>query len=244
MIEIVAHRGWSGKAPENTIAAFELALADSAIDMIEFDVHVTKDGVPVVIHDSTLERTTNGKGTIKEHTFEQLRQLDAGTWFSPEFKGERIPSLEEVLLLSKGRCRLAVELKTMANNYEGIEEKVIELVRRHGMEEQVVLSSFDHDSMKKANEIDPSIATALIFFGKPTLILEQLQYTGATSFSIHHAFVSPVLINEMTDKGIRVGVWTVDDPVLLQHIVDVYPNVRITTNHPDRVIPLKKIIYK
>lgn len=240
MIKIVSHRGWSGKAPENTLAAIKLALAESAIDMIEFDVHLSKDGVPVVIHDHTLERTTNGKGVVHQHTFEELRQLDAGSWFASEFKGEQIPSLEEVLKLAKGRCKLAVELKTKANNYEGIEEKVIQMVHQHGMGDQVVLSSFDHDSMKKANEVDSSIATSLIFSGKPTLIWEQLHYTGATSFSINHNFASPAFINEMLDKGIDVGVWTVDDPETLQRIAVAHPNVRITTNHPDRLLAVIK----
>ncbi|NHN34103.1 glycerophosphodiester phosphodiesterase [Paenibacillus agricola] len=240
MIKIVAHRGWSGKAPENTLAAIELALAESAIDMIEFDVHLSKDGVPVVIHDHTLERTTNGKGRVNQHTFDELRQLDAGSWFAPEFKGETIPSLEEVLKLAKGRCKLAVELKTKANNYEGIEQKVIQKVHQYGMGDQVVLSSFDHDSMKQANEVDSSIATSLIFFGKPTLIWEQLQYTGAISFSINHSFSSPAFINEMLDKGIDVGIWTVDDPETLQKIVLAHPNVRITTNHPDRLLTVIK----
>jgi glycerophosphoryl diester phosphodiesterase len=240
MIRIVSHRGWSGKAPENTLAAMELALAEPAIDMIEFDVHLSKDGVPVIIHDHTLDRTTNGKGAVKEHTLEQLRQFDAGAWFSPEFAGERIPTLEEVLQLTKGRCKLAVELKTKAGNYPGIEEIVIQLVRRHGMEEQAVLSSFDHDSMKIAKQVDASIATNLIFHGKPTLIMEQLRYTGASGFSISHNFASPAFVNEMLDQGIDVGLWTVDDPETLQQIVSAHPNVRITTNHPDRLIAVLK----
>ncbi len=230
MITIVAHRGWSGEAPENTIAAFKLALTDPDIAIIELDVHLSKDGVPVVIHDHTLDRTTSGTGPVKAYTLEELRQLDAGSWFAPQFAAELIPTLEEVLQLAKGRCKLHVELKTMGDEYEGIEEEVIAIIHRHGMKETVVLSSFNHDSMKRANEIDPSISTGLIFLGKPTLLMEQLRYTGAASVSMHYAFVTRDLVNEMAEHEIDMGVWTVDDPDILAGIVEEYPDMRITTN--------------
>jgi len=236
MTTIVAHRGCSGEAPENTIAAFKLALAQPEIRNIELDVHLSKDGVPVVIHDHTLDRTTNGTGPVQAHTLEELRQLDAGGWFADEFAGERIPTLDEVLELAKGRCRLHVELKTMGNEYEGLEAKVIDNIRKHGMQDEVVLSSFDHDSMVRANEIDPAIPTALIFLGKPTLLMEQLRYTGATSVSMHYAFVTQTLVEEMAGQDIDLGVWTVDEPELLARIMEQYPHVRITTNYPDRII--------
>lgn len=238
MITIVAHRGWSGEAPENTMAAFKLALTDPDIAFIELDVHLTKDGVPVVIHDHTLDRTTNGSGSIHAHTLEELRQLDAGSWFAPQFAGERIPTLDEVLELVKGRGKLHVELKAIGNEYEGIEEKVIAAIHRQGMKDAVVLSSFDHDSMKRANELDPTIPTALIYLGKATLLIEQLRYTGAKSISIHHAFVTPALVNEMIQNEIDLGVWTVDDPDILASIVEKYPNIRITTNFPDRLLQI------
>jgi glycerophosphoryl diester phosphodiesterase len=236
MITIVAHRGWSGEAPENTIAAFKLAMTEPDIAIIELDVHLSKDGIPVVIHDHTLDRTTSGAGPVKSHTVDELRLLDAGGWFAPSFEGERIPTLEEVLLLAKGRCKLHVELKSMGDEYVGIEEKVIALIQRHGMQEEVVLSSFDHDSMKRANEIDPSIQTGLIFLGKPTLLVEQLRYTGAASVSMHYAFVTPDFVNEMAEHGFDLGVWTVDDSDILARIVEQYPNMRITTNTPDRLL--------
>ena len=236
MITIVAHRGWSGEAPENTMAAFKLALTEPDIAIIELDVHLSKDGVPVVIHDHTLDRTTSGIGRVKDYTLEELRRLDAGSWFAPQFAEERIPTLEEVLELAKGRCMLHVELKTMGDEYEGIEEKVIAVIHRHGMKDEVVLSSFDHDSMKRANEIDPSIRTGLIFMGKPMLLAEQLRYAGATSVSMHYAFVTRDVVNEMAENGIDMGVWTVDDPDILAGIIEQYPDMRITTNYPDRVL--------
>ncbi|MCQ6557517.1 glycerophosphodiester phosphodiesterase [Paenibacillus mendelii] len=238
MTYIVAHRGWSGAAPENTIAAFKLALTEPGIACIEFDVHLSKDGIPVVIHDHTLDRTTNGTGFVQSLTYEELQSLDAGSWFAPQFSNEKIPSLEEVLQLTKGRCKLAVELKKALHMYEGIEQKVIDLILRYDMKDQVVLSSFDHESMKKVNEIDPAFTTGLIFLGKPTLLVEQLQYTGAKSVSIHHAYVTMELMEQMNAHGIDIGVWTVDDPAALAEILHRYPEARITTNYPDRLLKL------
>ena len=173
---------------------------------------------------------------VQAHTLEELRELDAGGKFAPEFAGERIPTLEDVLVLAKGRCKLHVELKMLGNEYAGIEEKVISLVRRHGMQEEVVLSSFNHDSMKRAHELDASIATGLIFLGKPTLLADQLRHTGATSVSMHYAFMTPELAEEMAGLGIDLGVWTVDEPEVLARIIREYPGMRITTNYPDRVL--------
>ncbi|WP_223829673.1 glycerophosphodiester phosphodiesterase [Paenibacillus arenilitoris] len=233
---IVAHRGWSGDAPENTMAAFRLAMTDPGIAIIELDVHLSKDGVPVVMHDHTLDRTSNGTGPIKAYTVEELREFDAGGWFSPGFAGERIPTLEEVLELAKGRIKLHVELKALGDEYPGIEEAVIACIRRQDMEDEVVLSSFNHDSMKKAKELAPSIRTGLIFLGKPTLLAEQLRYTGATSISMHHAFATRALVDEMAEHGIDFGVWTVDDAATLARLAGDYPNLRITTNCPDRLL--------
>lgn len=236
MTVIVAHRGWSGAAPENTMAAFELALKEPAIDYIELDVHLSADGVPVVIHDHTLNRTTSGQGPVREASHAELARLDAGSWYAPEFAGERIPTLAEVLELCKGRMRLAVELKTMGELNRGLEEKVVSLIQQYGMQDEVVLSSFDHDSMKLAHELDPSITTGLILLGKPTLLLEQLAFTGATSLSIHYGFATPELLAQMAEAGIDIGVWTVDDPEQLAQLVARYPDLRITTNYPDRLL--------
>jgi glycerophosphoryl diester phosphodiesterase len=238
MVTIVAHRGWAGAAPENTLAAFELALSESDIPMIELDVHLSRDGVPVVIHDHSLERTTNGQGLVKMYRHDELRELDAGSWFGPEYAGERIPTLDEVLRLTKGRCRLQVELKVMGKEYEGIEAAVIGSLRKHDMLDQASLISFDHDAVKRAKSIDPAVQTGLIFFGKPTMIPEQLQYTGATSLSMHYGYVTRVFVDEMRAYGIDTGVWTVNDPELLARIVSDYPGIRITTDYPDRLLAI------
>ena len=140
---VMAHRGFSSKAPENTMAAFTLAL-DAGAEGIELDVHLTKDGEVVVIHDHTLARTTNGTGLVADLTLAELQELDAGLWFSPEFKGERLPSLREVLeLLKEHNVLLNVETKA-ALGYEQLNEKLASLLDEYAMWEKTIISSFNH----------------------------------------------------------------------------------------------------
>ena len=144
---IVAHRGYRGLYPENTLAAFEGAITAGA-DMIELDVCLTRDRVPVVIHDKTLYRTTDGKGLVSEHSLSELKELDAGSWFSAEFKGEAIPTLEELLQLVRGKILVNIEIKQ--DSFESpappdaIEVQICELVERLGMVDSVLISSFEH----------------------------------------------------------------------------------------------------
>ena len=236
MMRIVAHRGWSGLAPENTLAAFEMAMAEPDIYAVELDVHLSKDGVPVVIHDHTIDRTTDGHGNVSAYTLDELKRFDAGGWFDSRFAGERIPSLDEVLALAKGRCLLHVELKTAGDLYPGIEAKVVEALRKRGMTDQAVLSSFDHDSMMRAKEAGPEIDTCLIFLGKPVLLAEQLRITRASGLSIHYAYMTKKLMDQMEGLGIDTGLWTVDDPEHLAKIAAEYPQARVTTNYPDRLL--------
>src|SRR6266850_7844739 len=124
---IIAHRGASGDAPENTMAAFRLAM-DSGADMIELDLHLSKDSALVVCHDSKLNRTARIKKTIKQLTLKELKKLDVGSWFHPRFSGETIPTLEEVLKLTVNRIALNIEIKQGSSLYPGIEKQLIELL--------------------------------------------------------------------------------------------------------------------
>lgn len=236
---IIAHRGWSGKAPENTMAAFTLAREEPRIQEVELDVHLSKDGIPVVIHDHTLERTTNGSGLVKDMTFEELRKLDAGGWFDQSFNAETIPSLEEVLVAFKNsNCKLVIELKQMADFYIGLEQAVAALITKYDMYEQVIVISFDHDSVKKMRELDSDIEIGLIYLGKTTLMLDQVAYTDASSISMHYGFVTKELVDRMIAEGIKMGVWTVDDESVIERLSDYHPELRVTTNHPDRLMKL------
>ena len=160
--KIFAHRGASSYAPENTLPAFALAASQGA-DGIELDVHLTRDGQLVVIHDETLERTTNGSGWVKDHTLAQLQQLRADN-HTPGFADASIPTLEQVLELVKPTGMLVnIELKTSLIWYEGLEEKTVELVRAMGMEDRVIYSSFNHYSIEKVRQLDPEAETAYLY---------------------------------------------------------------------------------
>ncbi|MCM3761082.1 glycerophosphodiester phosphodiesterase [Alkalihalobacillus oceani] len=239
-MKIVAHRGWSGQAPENTLAAFRLALDEPLITEVELDVHLSKDGIPVVIHDHTLERTTNGNGAVRDYTFSELQQLTAGSWFDQEFSAERIPSLEEVFQLFKDRpTRLVIELKQTAGYYSGLEEAVVKLIQSYQMERQVTVISFDHISVKLVKDADPAIETGLVYLGRPTLLLEQARYTKAGFISMHYAFITESMVGELLQAGIKIGVWTVDEEETLKKLTSFHDELRVTTNHPERIIALQ-----
>ncbi|AGX03062.1 probable glycerophosphodiester phosphodiesterase [Bacillus sp. NRRL B-14911] len=232
----VAHRGWSGKAPENTAAAFRLALEHPMISAIELDVHLSRDGIPVVIHDHTLERTTNGSGNVKDHTAAELALLDAGSWFSPEYSGETISSLEEIIQMAKGKKKLFIELKQMAGMYEGLEEKVAGLIRKYSLYKEALVISFDHHSLLKLKELDPRIRTGLIYLGHATLLAEQAAYTGASHVSVHYGFLSRGLVESLLDARIEIGTWTVNGKEALKKVQDLGGSIQITTNHPEIMV--------
>lgn len=159
---IIAHRGASGISPENTMIAFELAYEQGA-QAIELDVHLTKDLIPVVIHDETVNRTTNGHGFIKELTLREIRLLDAGYWYDPQFAGARIPTLNEVLLWAKSRnIIINLELKTNKIHYVDIEQIIYNQVASYQMLEKTIFSSFNSESLKLLFNIDNRLDLALI----------------------------------------------------------------------------------
>lgn len=232
-MKCIAHRGWSGAAPENTMAAFHKALEHDWIFGIELDVHLSKDGVPVVIHDHTLERTTNGSGLVCEHTYEELSELDAGSWYRDAFAGERIPSLDMALQAMKGSSKkITIELKQVASLYPGLEARVIEVVERLDMMDQVVFASFDHTSVERIKDLAPHAARGLIFGQLPNLIMQQLEYVDAQYIMMEHHFAEEWLITELKDQGIHVGVWTIDDELIINRNRRAYEGVYVTTNNP------------
>lgn len=232
----MAHRGWSGRAPENTMAAIRLALAEPAIQAVEIDVQLSRDGVPILMHDFTLERTTNGKGLVKDHTLQELRALDAGSWFHETFANERIPTLEEVLLAVKGRCTLNMELKATSDMYPGLAEKVLELLERHEMKQEVCITSFDHELIRHVRELDATVTTGLIVMGRPLLMLEQLRAAGANLLSMEYPYLNRELACTVLQQGYKVIAWTLDDPETIRTVMSWHPDLQICTNHPDRML--------
>ena len=158
---IFAHRGASAQAPENTIAAFELALAQKA-DAIELDVKLSADGHVIVIHDSSVDRTTNGHGKVQNMTLAELKALDAGSFFSSQFAGERIPTLNEVFDAMGKRTFINIELKNHRSHGEDLVETVCMLVKKHQMQKYVRFSSFFPNALSKAHSYLPSVPRGLL----------------------------------------------------------------------------------
>lgn len=235
MAEWIAHRGWSGQAPENTLSAIKRALEEPRISAIEIDVHLTKDGVPVVIHDYRVNRTTDGEGFVKDFTTSKLQALDAGSWFDPSFAGEKVPTLEQVLEMVACRKPLLIELKQAAGRYEGLEESVIQLIRKHGAEQHCQLISFDHQSLLACKAIDEKISRTLVFAGAPLLMAEQVKQAGASAVSINHPYINAEMVESLKKNETRLIVWTIDDKADADRVAGISGDIGITTNFPERL---------
>ncbi|MGN7760679.1 glycerophosphodiester phosphodiesterase [Paenibacillus sp. 22594] len=229
----VAHRGFSGKAPENTLAAIRMAIALPFVRWMEIDVQLTRDGVPVVIHDFSLDRTTNGHGKVKNMDYEHVRRLDAGSWKGRAFRGERVPSLEEVLQLASGRLRLNIELKTSGEMYPGLEKAVIDLVNTHGMRDEVVLTSFDAGALQRIKELDPRFRTGLIYDARSGDPARKLTELGCSFLSISFDRLNPGLAKLLAERGVRVMAWTVNKAKEMRRLAAMHSDIMICTNRPD-----------
>ena len=233
---VIAHRGFSGRAPENTVAAIREAIAIGA-DMAEIDITLTADERVVVIHDETLQRTTNGSGNVAEHDFEEIRSLDAGSWFAPQFAGEKVPTLGEVLDLVKGQILLNVEIKSEAAD-RGISDKVAAAIKERGMTDQVIVSSFSPAALEQMRAVAPEIRTAVLF--NPELQrgqdpVEIVRGLGASAFNIRGSRLKAKMLRSCREHGIPVGVYTVDKPRKMKQWEKKGIDA-IFTNHPDRLI--------
>jgi glycerophosphoryl diester phosphodiesterase len=200
---VVAHRGASVEAPENTLAAFRRALELGAPAM-ELDVHRTADGELVVIHDATVDRTTNGTGAVAEVTLEALRRLDAGAWKGDAFEGERIPTLAEVCRLARGRAALVVEIKAA-----GIADQVVSTLEAEGVLDESFIISFSQETARRVKEIRPG-ATVGLLSGK-TEDLPQVAELGLDAFCPHYAAATEEMARELHAANRLLSVWTVND---------------------------------
>ena len=198
---IFAHRGSSGTHPENTMEAFKAAL-EAGAEGIELDVQLTKDLIPVVIHDETLERTTNGSGWVRDHTLAQLQQLDAGSWFSPNFTGVKIPTLNDVLeWLVKTPLHLNIELKNGVVRYPGIEKIIVDLLNGFDLLDRIIISSFNHYSLVEVHNLNPSIETAILFM---EALYEPWNYANSVGAQGLHCYL-PVAVPEYVAAASKAG---------------------------------------
>jgi glycerophosphoryl diester phosphodiesterase len=208
--KIYAHRGASKYAPENTMPAFELAYNMKA-DGIETDIQLTKDGIPVLIHDEKVRRTTGGKGLVMDYTVKEIKKLDAGRWFSDEFKGTPIVTLEEFLQWIKPKpLLLNLELKNNIIDYKQLEQKVYDLVKAYGLLERTVFSSFNPKSMERMHNIDPTVQTAFLTSKRIRRLFHFVQTIGASSIHAKYRILDPHLIGECKKHGIDLRIYTVN----------------------------------
>jgi len=228
---VLAHRGWSSVAPENTMAAFRLAVSDPTVDAIECDIQLTKDGQIVVMHDFTLERTSTGKGLVKNYTYEELLQFDFGSWFSEEFKNERISLLKDLLQLVEGKKRLVIEIKSTANLYPDIAEKLLEAIDGYP-KETLMIESFDHFLMKKIKEMDPELCTGLILHDDVTLLSEQVKYTQSNFVSIFFGNITQKLVDDFAVNDIEIILWTLNHEWQYDYIKQFKGSFYIASDHP------------
>ncbi|MCC9022605.1 glycerophosphodiester phosphodiesterase [Bacillus nakamurai] len=228
----IAHRGASGYAPENTFAAFDIA-ADMNTDLIELDVQLTKDGHIVVIHDDKVDRTTDGSGFVKDFTLKELQTLDAGSWFGPEFKGERIPLLEEVLKRYHPEIGLLIELKGHASQI-GLEKAVGQLLDRFSFSIHHIVQSFSIKSIQTFHEMYPSVPTAIITrpsFGMFSQNQLNAYKSVANYVNIKYTRLNRYLISSARKNGLKVFAWTVRDPKTAAKLQDMVDG--IVTDYPD-----------
>lgn len=213
---IIAHRGFKMKYPENTLVAFQAAI-DVGAPMIELDVMMSGDRKLIVIHDDTLERTTNGHGPVHDHTLEELKQLDAGSWFHPDFKDQRLPELAEVLELANGRVITNIEIKSIAfephHPKDAIEKQVVDLVKRKNMLDAVLISSFNVDILRQISEMTERPALALISSNPADDHTFKLcRHINAFSWHPDQRIVTPGQVKKFRAAGIRVFPYNVDAP--------------------------------
>lgn len=201
------HRGACGYAPENTRASFQKAI-DMGVDGFEFDIQLSKDGHPVVIHDDTLDRTTSGKGLVKDFTLRELKELDAGMG-----KGERqeILTLEEVIDLTDKRCKLFIELKAEHSVHPVVEQVMHAVMHKGWRYEQLFVISFDHNQIAAARELCEHIHTSAIIVGIPVTLAQIAQEAGAWSINPGHNHLTQALVNDAHKRGLRVLTWTVNN---------------------------------
>lgn len=234
---IIAHRGWSARAPENTIAAFGAAI-DVGADGIELDVQLSSDGQVVIIHDEKVDRTTNGSGPVAKQTLAELSQLDAGGWFAAQYAGERIPTLQAVFELIRERSwkgLINIELKTSNCLYPGIEKAVARLIDAYGLAEQALISSFNHNSLAEFTRVAPGVKTAILY---SSILYKPWEYAKSFGCAALHPRRQPGIDQVAAgakEAGLAVNVWTINSVEQADQLAAAGVTGLIT-DHPDLLL--------
>jgi glycerophosphoryl diester phosphodiesterase len=231
---VVGHRGAMAYCPENTLVSFERALELGA-DWIELDVHLSRDGELVVIHDEHVDRTTNGHGLVKDLSVDALKRLDAGAWYGDRFAGQQIPTLSEVLSWARERPETVVdiEIKNAPIYYAGIEDAVVDSVDRLGMTERVIVISFDHRAVQRVKALNAEVATGVLYAGRPVDGgIELARQANADALLPHWGYVTAEDVAAAHQAGLAVAPWESSEPTVLRALVAAGVD-GIGTNKPD-----------
>ena len=238
--EVVAHRGFSAVAPENTLVAIRKAIEAGATGC-EFDVYAAKDGPVVLMHDATVNRTTDGIGRVTSLTVAELRRLDAGSWKDHRYTGESVPTLEEALKILKGSgCQAIIEIKM-----EGISKRVVETVRAAGMLDQAAVIAFSAAVVKEVRTLEPRLPCAWLsgekIEGTPVQkadwVAKRARQYNTNMVDLSYKMLSPEMLEELKKRGLIVWTWTVNDPVIMEGLVR-WGIQSITTDRPDLAVKL------
>ncbi len=231
-VKIVAHRGASGLAPENTLASIKLAMQAGA-DCIEVDVHLSLDGCLVLLHDETLQRTTNGRGKVYDFTYAELAKLDAGSWFADKFAGESIPALKDVLHLTRNKIALNIEIKAERSD-DQIARQLVILLEQENALDRCIVTSFDPALISRVKHLNPDIRTGIIFKKADSTVFSGLWEI----LSCKHRLVDKRFITQAGATGKEIHVWTVNSGRQMRRLCRLGVDA-IITDYPDR---LRRII--
>jgi len=254
--KIIGHRGAAGYAPENTLTSFQKAI-DLGADMIEIDVHFTKDGQVVVFHDEDVSRTTDGTGEIHSLTLEEIKQLDAGSWFGEEFAGEQVPTLKEALNMIHGKMECIIDIKSKndedGNNliYDGFAEKIVEIIDEIGGQSWCIIQAYDEEYLEHAYSIDSTIQMKKIMMGEDESHILAF-YINAKSFTDHrqtHEFyatlnphyttLSQRRIFRFHARNYKVYTYVVNERLDMIKMLNMAVD-GIITDYPDRLVQIRK----
>ena len=230
---VVAHRGASGHAPENTLAAFRRAVELGAT-FIETDLQFSRDLRLVAMHDDTVDRTTSGRGPVRNLTLADLRKLDAGSWFGPQFADERIPTLEEILAFaSEADVVFYLELKT--GGAWGMEHALVAALRDTQQAARTVVLSFDSTTLAAVRRIEPTVMTGFLFSEADANAVKRALETGARQLAPRGDLVTPALVAEARRHDLQVVTWTINDPAHMRALAAAGVD-GIMTDYPDRLV--------
>lgn len=240
--KVIAHRGFSGIAPENTLAAIQKAI-DHQFEYYELDIHKTKDDSLMVIHDASVNRTSsNGmKGKVAEMTYEELSKVEVGysSKFGEEFKGEKVPTLREALTISKGKIKVCVELKV-----KGVEKEMLDIINDLGMKDEVIVFSFYYEALEKVRQLDEDIPILFLVGSANERSIDMAKAINAQAIGAGGGNpITKEYIEKAHKTGLEVWRWTVDDEKTMKALIEVGVD-GIISNFPNRLVKLPGVKLK